>query len=187
VRRRNELMDKLRVKILQDRKDGLTYAQIEHKRGVSSRTIADLVKDGDPQRFCQQCGETDPEKLEEHHTNRVNRPNYTITLCANCHSKVTRKEQQKRNREKKSTLAIPETVSSFNLPIPQTVPIEPQVTNVALRPFTSQEKRWIGKGALYSGGGVALGEGLFDSRLSWWARLLLGIGGSVSLYIGSKI
>ena len=187
MRRRNELMDKLRVKILQDRKNGLTYAQIERKRGVSSRTIADLVKDGDPKRFCQQCGEATPEKLEEHHTDRVNRPNYTITLCANCHSKETRKEQQKRNREKKSELAIPETVPSFDLPIPQTVPVQPQVTSVSLRPLTSQEKLWLGKGVLYSGGGIALGEGLFDSRFPWWARLLLGIGGSVSLYIGSKI
>ena len=65
MRRKKELMDKLRVKILQDRQNGLTYEQIQRKRGVSSRTIANLVKGKDPQRFCQRCGETDPEKLEE--------------------------------------------------------------------------------------------------------------------------
>ena len=47
MRSRNELMDKLRVKILQDRKDGLTYEEIQRKRGVSSRTIANLVKGKD--------------------------------------------------------------------------------------------------------------------------------------------
>ena len=51
MRRRKELMDKLRVKILQDRKYGLTYEQIQRKRGVSSRTIANLLKDGDPSKI----------------------------------------------------------------------------------------------------------------------------------------
>jgi len=141
MRRRNELMDKLRVKILQDRKNGLTYEQIQRKRGVSSRTIANLVKDGDPKRFCQQCGETDPEKLEEHHPDKENFPNETVTLCSNCHSKVTRIEQRKRNREKKGETIIPEITPFFNFPTAQIVPIQPQVTHASLRPLTSQEKR----------------------------------------------
>ena len=67
MRRRNELMDKLRVRILQDRRDGLTSEQIQVRRGASSRTIANLVKGKDPRRFCIRCGETDPQKLEQHH------------------------------------------------------------------------------------------------------------------------
>jgi len=75
MRRKKELMDKLRVEILQDRQNGLTYEQIQRKRGVSSRTIANLVKGKDPQRFCQMCGETDPERLEE--------PIYVLSLSFN--------------------------------------------------------------------------------------------------------
>ncbi|MCZ2809797.1 MAG: hypothetical protein O2V44_10625, partial [Candidatus Bathyarchaeota archaeon] len=104
MRRRNELMDKLRVRILQGRKDGLTYEQIQTKTGASSRTIANLVKGKDPRRFCIRCGETDPQKLEQHHPDRVNRPNETVTLCANCHSTVTREQQRKTNREKKKEI-----------------------------------------------------------------------------------
>ncbi len=54
------------------------------KKGASSRTIANLVKGKDLSRFCTSCGETDAQKLEEHHSDKVNRPNQTITLCANC-------------------------------------------------------------------------------------------------------
>jgi len=101
MRRRKEHAMKLRVKILQDRKDGLTYEEIQRKRGVSSRTIANLVKGKDPKRFCEQCGETDPQKLEEHHPDKVNSPSQTVTLCGSCHAKVTREQQTKVTTEKK--------------------------------------------------------------------------------------
>ena len=100
-------MDKLRVKILEDRKAGLTYEQIQRKRGVSSRTIAKLVKGKDLKRFCKMCGETDPEKLEEHHPDKENFPNYTVTLCASCHAKVTRKQmREKAKKEEKRTYGL---------------------------------------------------------------------------------
>jgi len=187
MRRRKEVMDKLRVKILEDRKAGLTYEQIQRKRGVSSRTIAKLVKGKDPKRFCQMCGETDPEKLEEHHPDKVNRPNYTITLCASCHAKVTRKQQQKRNKEKKNQLVIPEIVSALKVPVPQAVSTQPQVRYTPSRPLTPQEKHWIGKGLCYGGGGIAIGEGMFDKRLPRWVRGLLIIAGIGLMYGGSKI
>ena len=183
MRRKKELMDKLRVKILQDRQNGLTYEQIQRKRGVSSRTIANLVKGKDPQRFCQMCGETDPEKLEEHHPDKVNHPNYTITLCASCHAKVTRKQQQERNREKKNQLVIPEIIPALKVP----VLTQPQVRYTPSRPLTPQEKRWIGKRFFYGSGGIAIGKGMFDKRLPGWVRILLIILGSGLMYGGSKI
>jgi len=82
MRRRSELMNKLRVKILEDYRAGLTYSEIQRRRGASSRTIANLVKGKDLRRFCQMCGETDQEKLEEHHPNKMIHPSETVTLCA---------------------------------------------------------------------------------------------------------
>ena len=187
MRRRNEIMDKLRVKILQDRKDGLTYEEIQRKRGVSSRTVANLVKGKDPQRFCQQCGETDPEKLQEHHPDKDNFPTQTVTLCASCHSKITREQQRNRDRENKVESVTQENIASLAIPAPQRVFPTPQPLYARPRPLTPQEKRWIGKGALYGGEGIALGEALFNSKLPGWGRLLLGIGGGVSLYAGGKV
>ncbi len=109
MRRRREQAAKLKVKILEDRKAGLTYEEIQRKRGASSRTIADLIKGNDPKKFCQQCGETDPEKLQEHHPDKVNDPTRTATLCASCHSKVTREEQRERTKEKGKDLVGSET------------------------------------------------------------------------------
>lgn len=187
MRRRKELMNKLKVRILQDRKNGLTYEQIEQRRGVSSRTVADLVKGKDLQRFCEQCGETDPEKLEEHHPDKVNRPNDTRTLCASCHSKVTREQQRKVSKEKKKDISIPEIIQRVKISAQRRMPNPPQTTYSEPRPPTPQEKRWLGRGFLYGGGGVALGEGIFDGRLPGWLRFLPGIGGAALLYAGSRI
>jgi len=187
MRRRNELMDKLRVRILQGRKDGLTYEQIQTKTGASSRTIANLVKGKDPRRFCIRCGETDPQKLEQHHPDRVNRPNETATLCANCHSTATREQQRKTNREKKKEIRTPNNTSPIHVSMPSRSMAQPQVAYTQYRPFTPVEKRWIGRGVSYGGGGVAVGEGLFDSRLPGWARVVLVIVGGAVMYAGSKI
>jgi len=187
MRRRKELMDKLRVKILQDRKDGLTYEQIQRKREASSRTIANLVKGKDPKRFCLRCGETDPQKLEEHHLDRMNRPNETVTLCANCHSAVTREQQRKMNRKKEKEIFNPKNTSPIRVSMPSGLMTQPQVACTQLRPFTPTEKRWIGRGFCYSGGGIAIGEGLFDKQLPGWARVVLVIVGGLVIYTGSKI
>ena len=182
MRRRSESMDKLRVKILQDWRDGLTYEKIERKRGVSSRTIANLVKGKDLKRFCQYCGETDPEKLEEHHLDRTNRPNETITLCASCHSKATRKQQRERCKEQKNRVLIPEVVGTTNSPV-QRMSAPPEVSYDA-RPLTLEEQRWLGKGLCYSIGSIALGKGVFDNKIPGWIRGLLTIGGILFLYGG---
>ena len=186
MRRRSELMDKLRVKILQDWKNGLTYKEIERKRGVSSRTIANLVGGKDLKRFCQSCGQTDPEKLQEHHPDRANRPNETKTLCASCHEKITRKQQRERHRERKNNVLIPEVVETTNQPVQQKIAAPPEVSYDA-RPLTLEEQRWLGKGLCYSIGGVALGKGAFDNKIPRWIRGLLVIGGILFLYGGSTI
>jgi len=187
MRRRKEQAMKLRVKILQDRKDGLTYEEIQRSRGASSRTIANLVKGKDPKRFCEQCGETDPEKLEQHHPDKVNRPNDTRTLCASCHSKVTREQQRKMNKDAKKEIVIPKIIPPLNISAQRRMPNPPHMTYSQPRPLTPQEKRWLGRGAVFSGGGIALGEGVFDKRLPGWLRLLLGMGGVALLYTGSRI
>lgn len=186
MRRRSELMNKLRVKILQDWKNGLTYEKIERKRGVSSRTIANLVKGKDLKRFCQYCGETDPEKLEEHHPDRANRPNETKTLCASCHEKITRKQQRERYKKRENKVLIPEVVETTNPPVQQRMSAPPEVS-YNTRPLTLGEQRWLGKGFCYSIGGVALSKGAFDNKIPRWIRGLLVIGGILFLYGGSTI
>ena len=187
MRRKKELISKLRAKVLQDRKDGLTYEQIQRKRGASARTLPNLVKGKDPRRFCIRCGETDPQKLEQHHPDRANRPNETVTLCANCHSTVTREQQRKIKREKKKEIYTPSNTPSVRLSMPPRLMAQPQVAYTQSRPFTPTEKRWIGRGFCYGGGGVALGEGLLDSHLPGWARVVLVIVAGAVMYAGSKI
>jgi len=200
MRRRNEVMDKLKVNILKDRKAGLTYEDIQRKRGVSSCTVATLVKGKDPQRFCGKCGETDPEKLEEHHPDRVNRPHESETLCASCHAKVTREQQKKRNTEKQNTVLTPEAISAQQAPevqrasLPQpsilTSPITQPVRQtqaIPPRPLTPDEWRFLGKVGCYTAAGTCLGEGLCNKKLPWWARLILvGVTG-VPIWIASKL
>lgn len=77
MRRRKKQMERLRVKILEDRRNGLTYKRIESKRGVSSRTIRSVIKKGDPKRSCGVSAVTDPEMLNNHHPDRKNRPKDT--------------------------------------------------------------------------------------------------------------
>lgn len=200
MRRRSELAKKLRVKILEDRRNGLTYEEIQRKRGVSSRTVANLVKGKDPKRFCQICGETNPEKLEEHHPDRTNYPNQTVTLCASCHAKVTREEQKKRNREKQNRVLTPKVTLTQQVPSVQSVPFprSPVPTSPTRplmketqtpppRPLTSDEWRFLGKVGCYTAAGTSLGEGLCNKKLPWWARLILvGITG-VPIWIASKL
>ena len=187
MRRRSELMNKLRVKILEDHRAGLTYSEMQKKRGVSSRTIANLVKGQDLKRFCEMCGETDKEKLEEHHPNKTMHPNETVTLCGSCHSKVTRKQQRERYREQKNGVLIPEVVETTKPPTRQRMSAPSEVSYNNERPLTLEEQRWLGKGLCYSIGGVALGKGVFDNKIPGWIRGLLTIGGILFLYGDSTI
>lgn len=45
-------------------------------------------------RYCLVCGEDNPCCLEEHHVaGRTNDPHTTVTLCRNCHSKMSDAQQ----------------------------------------------------------------------------------------------
>ena len=187
MRRRREQATKLRVKILEDRKAGLTYEEIERKRGVSSRTIANLVKGKDPKKYCNECGETDPEKLQEHHPDKVNDPDRTMTLCASCHSKVTREEQRERAKETQKKLVDSQTTVTDILQTKQNPPTEAQPGYTQMEPVPPEVWRWLGKYGLYSSGGIALAEAICDKRLPPWFRWFLGIGGLTCFYGGSRI
>ena len=128
MRRRKKEVEKLRVKILEEKRAGCTYEEIQKKTGASSRTIANLVKGKDLSRFCTICGETDTQKLDEHHADKANRPNQTVTLCANCHATVTRKQQRKRNSEKKIDLATPKSNPTINMPTPPVIVNQPHMS-----------------------------------------------------------
>lgn len=199
MRRRTELARQMRVRILKDRRNGLTYEEIQRKRKVSSRTIANLVQGKDPKRFCEMCAETDPQKLEEHHPDRENYPNVTRTLCASCHSKVTREEQRTKKGQAQRKVVMPKVVTPQQVPAAQPVPLSPrtlvrvptappvrQTETVSSRPLTPDEWPLLGRVACYGGGGVALGEGLLNRKLPWWGRLLLFGGAAFSLWLGSK-
>ncbi len=159
MRRRKEVAKKLRAKILEDRKNGQTYEDIERKRGVSSRTIANLVKGKDPKRFCKRCGETNPNKLHEHHPDKANRPNETITLCANCHELISREQKRTRNRNSKNEAVTSKTSSPLNRPISLSPITPPQAPDAQWRPLTPSEKRWIARGLYYGTGGFAICQG----------------------------
>lgn len=187
MRRRREQAAKLKVKILEDRKAGLTYEEIQRKRGASSRTIADLVKGNDPKKYCQKCGETDPEKLQEHHPDKVNDSTRTTTLCASCHSKVTREQQRKRTNDAKNEPVTAKTTSPVSIPTLQRIITRPQAPSAQSRPLTPSEKRWAGRGFCYGAGGVAFCEGIFDRKLPGWLRVVLAVGGGILAYAGSRI
>ena len=187
MRRRKEQAAKLKVKIFEDRKAGLTYQEIERKRGASSRTIADLVKGKDPKKYCQECGETDPEKLQEHHPDKVNDPSTTVTLCASCHSKVTREEQRKRTKETEKDLVGSKTTVPESLQTKQNLPTQAHPGYTQMEPVPPEVWRWLGKYGLYSSSGIALAEAICDKRLPQWLRWFLGIGGLACFYGGSRI
>jgi len=193
MRKRKELMNKLRVNILEDKKNGLTYEEIRKKRGASPSTISKLTKGKDLSRFCQKCGETDPQKLEEHHLDKEHQPGYTITLCANCHSLETRK-QLKGRRKTQEKVIVPQEVEVLPPKQNQTlssvraaVPVPRSVRSTNTPPLTPQEKRRLAKWGLFGAGGVAAGEAVFHKRLPWWARLGLLAGTGIALWIGGKI
>lgn len=179
MRRKNELIKKMRVKVIEDIKNGLTYEEIRKKRGVSPSTISKWTKGKDLKRYCKSCGESDPRKLEKHHPNKKESPEHTVTLCANCHSKITRKQSSNRNRTRQS-VTVPKTPQASS-PKAQPTPIlfqsgvnpPNQVVPTALKPFTPKERAEIVKWALYIGGSIVGIEAIFDKRLGWWERLAL--------------
>ncbi|TKJ46993.1 hypothetical protein CEE34_06075 [Candidatus Aerophobetes bacterium Ae_b3a] len=193
MRRKNGQIKKLKLKVIEDRKNGLTYEDIRKKRGVCPSTVSQWTKGKDLKRYCKLCGETDPEKLEEHHPNKEKSPEYTLTLCANCHSKITRKQLSDRNKTQQSV-----TVSKTPQVLPpkcQPTPILPQsnvnppnqVFSTAFQPFTPKERAGIAKWALYIAGSIVGIEAIFGKGLVWWERLALLASAGFAFRTGEKI
>lgn len=192
MRRKNERVKKLRVKVIEDVKSGLTYEEIRRKRGVSPSTIAKWTKGKDLKRYCHECGETDPKKLEKHHPNKKESPEHTIDLCANCHSKITRKQSSNRNRTQQPVTA-PKTTQASTPKQPTPIPFQSgvnqpsQIVPTTLRPFTPKERAEIVKGALYLGGTIVVIEAFLDKNLAGWERLALLVSAGLVFGAAGKI
>ena len=104
-----------RLKIIKARKEGATYSELQRRFGVSPNYLSKLFKGKDINKYCKDCGENDPKVLEKHHADKENRPDYTIWLCSNCHSKVSRREARQRAKQKR--IKAQSIASQF--PIPQ--------------------------------------------------------------------
>jgi RNase P subunit RPR2 len=106
MRRTEKEIGKLRLRIIELRQKGKTYEEIRRITSASPTTIAKILKNFKG-RYCIKCGEVNTEVLEEHHPDKVNMPDYTITLCANCHEKITREQLRKRNKQQESPVGKP--------------------------------------------------------------------------------
>jgi len=100
MRRTEKEIKKLRLKIIELKKEGKTYEEIRRITSASPSTIAKILKNFNG-RYCVKCGETNPNVFEEHRPDKETYPDYTITLCANCHEEITRKQLRQRNKHQK--------------------------------------------------------------------------------------
>ena len=125
-----------RLKIIQARKEGASYSELQRRFGVSPNYLSKLFKGKDINKYCEQCGENDPQVLEKHHPDKENRPNSWIWLCSNCHSKISRKEIRKRIKQR----SVP-----GQFPIPQKTSVETQVIAKPPAPSFEYGKLSIGE------------------------------------------
>ena len=91
-----------RLKLIKVRKEGATFSELQRKFGVSPNYLSKLFKGKDINKYCEHCGENGPKVLERHHPDKANNPKYTIWLCSNCHSEVSREETSQRAKQKKA-------------------------------------------------------------------------------------
>ena len=120
-----------RLKLIEARKEGATFSQLQRRFGVSPNYLSKLFKGKDINKHCEHCGENDPEVLEKHHPDKENRPDYWIWLCSNYHSKVTRKEAKARAKQKAK-----QQITPTEFPILQKTTTETQViTKPPIPPF----------------------------------------------------
>ena len=91
-----------RLKLIKARKEGATFSELQRKFGVSPNYLSKLFKGKDINKYCEHCGENGPKVLERHHPDKANNPEYTIWLCSNCHSKISREETSQRAKQKKA-------------------------------------------------------------------------------------
>ena len=193
MRRTKKGMRKLRIKIINLKEKGLTVEEIRRRTGASPNTICKILK-GFKGRYCQKCGETNPEVLEEHHPDKINRPDFTITVCANCHEEITRKQARERNKNKDKEKNVLNPVNS-NLPVTvQTqqenitqnlnltnAPVQ-RLPNNYLQPLSAEE---IKKVFLAGSGAVCILEGLNPDRKPF-ERFLLFLGGAICIWQSLK-
>ena len=133
MRRTEEGMKKVRLRIIDLKKEGLGYEAIRRKTGASPNTIAGVVKNF-AGRYCHDCGETDVKVLEEHHPDKANQPGFTVTFCANCHERVTRKQMRDMTEKK------PEVVTATLVPTNPPALVQQNTQAVpAGRPMTKEE------------------------------------------------
>ena len=118
-----------RLKLIEARKEGVTFSELQRKFGVSPNYLSKLFKGKDINKYCEHCGENDPKVLERHHPDKANNPEYTIWLCSNCHSKISREETRQRAKqkrtEKQSILAqspIQQKMDDGSLPMDRSIP-----------------------------------------------------------------
>ncbi|MEM5830858.1 MAG: helix-turn-helix domain-containing protein [candidate division WOR-3 bacterium] len=163
MRRTEKEIKKLRLKIIELKKEGKSYEEIRRKTGASPNTIAKVLK-GFSGRYCINCGETNPDVLHEHHPDKENRPDYTITLCANCHNEIHRsKEKKGKDIEQKTDVilqpqnnpisVLPEVVRSKQIQI---------IQQVNFQPLSWEEVKSIFFGI---SGTIGIVEGLFNKEM----------------------
>jgi len=192
MRRTKEGMKKLRIKIIKLKGKGLTVEEIRRKTGASPNTICKILKNFKG-RYCQKCGETNPEVLEEHHPDKINQPDFTITLCANCHEEITRKQLRERSKKKEKE----ENVTQVNSNLPATTKTQQenitQVFNLPtatvqklpktyIQPLSPEETQ---KGLLLVGGIAGILESLNPDRKPF-EKFLLFVGGAIFLWQSLK-
>jgi hypothetical protein len=189
MRRTKEGMKKLRIKIIKLKEKGLTVEEIRRRTGASPNTICKILK-GFKGRYCQKCGETNPEVLEQHHPDKINRPDFTITLCANCHEEITRKQARERNKKKENeknilnpvNLNLPATIQTQKENITQNLNLPNAPVQTYIQPLSFEET----KKSLFFVGGVASILESFDPDRKPLEKFLLFIGGSIFIWQSLK-
>jgi len=148
-----------RLKLIKARKEGATFSELQRRFGVSPNYLSKLFKGKDVNKYCEHCGENDPEVLEKHHPDKENRPDYAIWLCSNCHSKITRKEAKERTTQKNQE----QSISNQSL-IPQKMDDLTSLVELLKLgeiELTEKQRKTIGKIALWTfSGTTAISLGL---------------------------
>ena len=87
-------------KIVELYKNGWSYKQLQKRYNISPNHLAKLVRGIEVK--CAVCGKHKGKvHFRAYHPDRINRPNYTITLCQSCHTKEElklRRDTQKQSR-----------------------------------------------------------------------------------------
>ena len=127
------------AKIVSLYKSGWSYKQLQKRYTISPNYLSKLVKDIEVK--CAACGKHKGKaRFHAFHPDRINRPNYTITLCPSCHAKEELKLQ--RDKPNQSRTPSADTTQLINKGShPSTA-----LPTYQLRPLSKTEKKVIGGG-----------------------------------------